>query len=70
MIAHLEDAAAEMAASTQLIATGDSVVLEASRRPESRVVAHAHPQRRLRRKPPIHSRDHDRPDMALDAGAV
>ena len=40
------------------------------RRPESRVAAHAHPQRRLRRKPPIHGRHHDGPDVAVDAGAV
>ena len=40
------------------------------RRPEPRAATHARPQRRLRRKPPVHGRDHDGPDVALAAGAV
>ena len=39
-------------------------------RPEPRVAADPRPQRRLRRKPPIHGRDHGGPDVALDEGAV
>ena len=40
------------------------------RRPEPSFAAHPDPRRRVRRKPPIHGRDHDGPDVALDAGAV
>ena len=68
MMSH-QEAAAGMAAIKNAIATSDEAALEAygGLNPG---LQRAHPQPCLCRKPPIHGRDHDGPDVALDASAA